>query len=83
MCKGDWRLTNQLNYLNNKQIIHVKYEAYAIEWEHEHCEFCYKKIPENTQIAYCTPDKYYWICETCYNDFKGIFQWDLIAPLTD
>lgn len=51
------------------------FEDYKDGWEHEHCEFCSDRIDKNTSSAYSTNDNYHWICETCYNDFKEMFEW--------
>ena len=78
MEKNDWRLTNQINYLSNKKLIKSKFAPYNENWEHEHCSFCYEKIDENTSQAYCTEDRYHWICTECFNDFKSIFEWEVV-----
>jgi hypothetical protein len=77
--KNDWRLTNQMDYLFKKFLLHILYQPYRIGWEHDHCEFCFKLIDTSSKIAYCTTDQYYWICEECYNDFKDLFQWNIIS----
>lgn len=33
-------------------------------------------------IGYCTCDRYRWICEQCYNDFKELFDWKLVDEKT-
>lgn len=72
----DWRLTNQMNYLYGKKLLHTKYEPYKEGWEHDHCEFCFERIDTTTGNAYCTEDKYHWICEKCFEDFKDKFHWE-------
>ena len=79
MEENDWRLTNQINYLYNKTLIKSKYQPYREGWEHDHCEFCSERIDVNSPEAYCTEDKYHWICADCYNDFKDMFKWNLKA----
>lgn len=74
----DWRLTNQLEYLNNKNLIKTKYVPYRTGWDHDHCAFCNEEINEKTGISYATEDKYHWICNECYEDFKKIFNWCLM-----
>ena len=76
--KDDWRLTNQMNYLFQKQLIHVHYEPYRPGWEHDHCAFCSETIDSSTPMAYCTTDQYHWICESCFNDFKEMFHWEVV-----
>lgn len=50
------------------------------EWhDHNHCCFCWEKFmietADKNPFAYCTDDDEYWICKTCYNDFKKKFKW--------
>lgn len=73
--KNDWRLTNQDNYLKNVKLIKSKY---TLKVGHEHCAFCWYKFKQDSDIGYCTLDKYHWICECCYNDFEEMFNWELI-----
>jgi hypothetical protein len=45
---------------------------------HEHCEFCWEKFsahPDTLHEGYATNDDYFWICPTCYQDFREMFQW--------
>lgn len=74
---SDWRLTNQIAYLNRKQLKHIQFQPYSDKWDHEHCEFCMKKLVNVSEYGYCTLDNYYWICEDCYNDFKEMFHWTI------
>ena len=64
---GDWRLTNQINYL---YMLKLKKEAFkkTDRSDHEHCEFCFGKFSENQgdlHFGYCTLDRYHWICDRC------------------
>lgn len=50
-----------------------------IRWEsireHDHYEFYFCKFSDNKNDlhqGYCSLDKYYWICEKCFNDFNTI-----------
>lgn len=45
---------------------------------HEHCIFCWEKFMTdmNTE-CFCTLDYYFWICKTCYEDFKEKFNFTL------
>lgn len=71
----DWRLTNQKDYLFGKTLQKSKYQSYRQGWEHDHCAFCSERIDKDTEEAYCTEDKYFWICSECYEDFKDMFEW--------
>lgn len=75
--KNDWRLTNQINYLKGARLQYIKYNSDNPNWDHEHCEFCWEKFENGKSYGYCTDDKYYWICEKCFEDFKDIFQWEV------
>lgn len=72
---NDWRLTNQMNYLYRKVLKKQAFKVYRDGWEHEHCEFCSKRIDKNTKVAYSSENNYYWICKKCYEDFKNLFEW--------
>ena len=74
MTSNDWRITNQGNYLYGKELIHTEYHVIDGDWDHDHCEFCWDKFIEGV-TGYCTLDKYHWICEKCFNDFKDEFAW--------
>ena len=77
--KDDWRLSGQENYLSGKALYFRKWKAPKKEWDHDHCEFCWEKFsdyPDTLHEGYTTEDNYYWICPTCYNDFKEMFKWN-------
>jgi hypothetical protein len=76
--KNDWRLTNQMDFLYEKPLIHVHFQKDSDTWDHEHCEFCMETINDNTKMSYCTLDHYHWICEDCFNDFKEMFKWTVV-----
>ena len=71
----DWRLTNQMNYLFQKELIKGSFQPYREGWEHEHCAFCSERINIETPEAYSTKDRYHWICPVCFHDFKELFEW--------
>jgi len=80
----DWRLQDQEDYLMNKSLIFTRYEKYRDDWDHDHCEFCNAKFSTyegDLHDGYATVEKYYWICQECYHDFKSIFNWKLINEL--
>lgn len=77
MDKEDWRRQGQEKYLSKKEFILQDYKPYRKDWEHDHCEFCSKKIsqdPSDIRKAYST-DEYHWVCEGCFADFKEEFGW--------
>jgi len=49
-------------------------------WDHDHCEFCGAKLmdidsSDVLREGFTTPDEYYWICKTCFEDFREKFNW--------
>ena len=77
----DWRLTNQADYLMNVSLHWAQYRRYSERWGHDHCEFCWvpfktRDVPGTAKEGYVTQD-WRWICETCYEDFKLMFDWIL------
>ena len=77
---NDWRLTNQMNYLYKATLRHTVF-AKTDKSDHEHCEFCFDKFGEEDDLlhsGYCTPDRYRWICEGCFQDFQAMFEWELL-----
>jgi hypothetical protein len=82
----DWRLTNQEKYLMGVSLVHRRYEP-AADNDHDHCAFCWVKFmvndhPDMLHQGYATLDKYHWICERCFKDFKERFRWKLVADAT-
>ena len=76
--KGDWRLQGQEKYLKGVTLERKKYVKYRDGWEHDHCEFCSAKFSlekGDLHEGYATEDNYRWICDTCFNDFKDLFEW--------
>lgn len=71
----DWRLTNQENYLQGKTLRYIHWVSPKPGWDHDHCEFCWAKFPEEWEAGYCTLDGQHWICLVCYRDFKAQFGW--------
>lgn len=78
--RDDWRITNQMKYLFGKELLKSVFRA-TKENDHEHCEFCWDKFSasaEDLHEGYTTTDHYRWICDTCYEDFKEMFQWKVV-----
>lgn len=73
----DWRLVNQHAYLHGKQLLKKPFCPFQNR-DHAHCAFCWDKFGLDEDMlrnGFCTKDKYHWICETCYLDFKDEFEW--------
>ncbi|HUJ72406.1 MAG TPA: hypothetical protein VLZ30_09180 [Verrucomicrobiae bacterium] len=86
--KPDWRLTNQEKYLKGVTLYHRAYRPYAKnpKWDHDHCAFCWEKFmvedhPDTVHQGYATADDYHWVCETCFEDFKVLFDWKVIDEI--
>lgn len=76
--KDDWRLTFQEEYLKGVELFWSTYSLYSETWDHDHCDFCWEKFSlqkDDLHEGYTTKDRYYWICELCFNDFKDMFVW--------
>lgn len=55
------------DYLAGEKIQHL--------W-HAHCDFCWETVTTDSKSEfYCTKDLRYWICPTCFNDFRNKFKW--------
>jgi len=76
---NDWRRQGQESFLSGVKLIYQKYKPYRSGWEHDHCEFCGAKFSldkKDLNEGYATEDRYHWVCEDCYNDFKDEFKWN-------
>lgn len=76
----DWRLTGQERYLKGKGLVRKQYVPPRPDWDHDHCEFCWRKFtereePDSVQEGYATEDNRHWICPSCFADFQSEFQW--------
>jgi len=75
----DWRLTNQKKYLYKKQLKYKSYDKPDETWDHDHCVFCWDRIDESTSAAYADENCEHWICEKCFEDFKEMFEWEIVS----
>lgn len=81
---NDWRLNSQEKYLKGVTLYRKAYVRYSETWEHDHCEFCWDKFMEGSEPdvlhdGYATDDNYRWICQTCFDDFKDLFDWKVAS----
>lgn len=79
---ADWRLQGQERYLKGVELRWAKYAPYRLGWEHDHCEFCGKKFAVqggDFTEGYKTKNGYRWICADCFEDFKELFDWKIVA----
>ena len=83
----DWRLNGQEKYLKGRSFFFRSYFTYQDTWDHDHCEFCHKKLSlteaDALTMGYVTDDYYHWVCATCFEDFKGDFMFSLSDEPTD
>ncbi len=80
--KDDWRLSGQERYLQGATLYWKPYTRYREDWDHDHCEFCWAKfmVEDYSDVlheGYATEDDYRWICESCFEDFKDMFEFKL------
>lgn len=70
----DWRITNRRQYLDGATLV---WDHYSTDdaWDHDHCELCWAKFPEDESAGYRTRDSRHWICKRCFEDFKEDFSW--------
>ena len=80
---NDPRITNQYKFLYGKSLVQKAFVCKG-NWDHEHCAFCWDRFSEyegDLHEGYVTADdKYTWICSECFEDFKEMFQWELVDP---
>jgi hypothetical protein len=69
---------SSFKYLVQKKLLHIHYETYDENWDHDHCEFCSFIIDDEFKLFYCTEDQYHWICEKCFNEYKDMFKWQVL-----
>jgi hypothetical protein len=77
---NDWRLMGQERYLKGVTLTRRAYHPASPQNDHDHCAFCTAKFmdtvgPDILREGYSTPDGYHWICENCFGDFVGRFEW--------
>ena len=82
--KDDWRLEfgKEPTFYSKFKWSRKKWARTRPNWDHDHCEFCWQKISdidgENIQHEGWTNDEdTYWVCKSCFEDFKEMYQWDL------
>ena len=78
----DWRLRNQENYLRGVTLHWSMWTETRPGWDHDHCAFCFAEIadsrhPKAMHEGYTDAEDYHWICMTCFDDFKELFDWRL------
>ncbi len=74
---NNWHLTNQMNYLYQKNLIKGTFKLIVKAGSMNIVLFVLKKMIIPT-LAYSTEDRYHWICPECFDDFKTMFEWRII-----
>ncbi len=79
----DWRLSGYNGHLDGKVFVFKKFFP-SKKNDHEHCEFCWKKISNLQNLeedcvsgGYCyfnsKTGQTNWICQECFENFKSKF----------
>jgi hypothetical protein len=82
---ADWRLHGQEAFLKGATLVRrdARLSSQHPRWELDHCVFCSAKFSvdesDQTHAGYATPDDWWWICETCFRDFRDRFGWKLAS----
>jgi len=78
---NDWRIMGQPGYLFGKRLYRTNYvNLYECAKSHAHCEFCFDILSANDNDlheGYYEPNTNSWICDSCFNDFKVLFNWTI------
>lgn len=76
MDKNDWRLQWQEKFMKNMIFRWKDFDGK----DHDHCSFCWEKfgyLENNLKQGYCSLDNEYWVCKTCFEDFKEHFNFKI------
>ena len=82
---NDWRLKGQDRYLMSGSLSWRSWTETRAGWDHDHCEFCGKKIwdrqsdSEADNAGYTDADQYRWVCSKCAEDFASRFDLTLVG----
>ena len=67
--------------LRGRTFCKKRYQTKSDRWDHDHCEFCWAKFTEDIDgtehEGFTTTDRYYWICDECFELFKNHFGFQL------
>ena len=78
--RDDWRIMGQEGYLIGKTLQYRRFDRKLVREDFDQCEFCWEVFDEdknNPLPAYFEPTGQYWICETCFRDFREHFFWEV------
>ena len=85
--EDDWRLVQYNGHLDNKVFKYAEFKS-TVQNDHEHCEFCWKKISDCPNFnEESDTDGYYtmnekakqtnWVCKRCFEEFRNRFTFKL------
>lgn len=81
VVSSDWRITSQEDYLLEALFEKKTYKIKSVEWDHDHCDFCWSKFSEDPKVGliegYYTENGDSWVCGQCFTDFKDLFKFKL------
>jgi hypothetical protein len=78
----DWRRQGQEKFLGGVRLVAGAYAPVRPDWDHDHCAFCSAKFSArdgDVREGYATVDGYYWMCATCFADFRDDFEWTVVS----
>jgi hypothetical protein len=68
--------------IRSKNLHWSRYTQPSPDWDHDHCEFCFRRFAEpsagyndSVETGYTTPDRFNWICRGCVEKYKDRFNW--------
>ncbi len=88
---SDWRLPASKTF-EGETWHQRKYFAWAENWDHDHCAFCWKsfEVPGSRAAlasvehqyteGWANESEYDWICDECFTDFRERFHWGTREP---
>jgi len=73
------RVQHMKEKLKGIALMRSKWTTIDDSWDHDHCKFCMKTLDASTEeLAYCSEDYYWWICEECFQEYRDEFEWNLV-----
>ena len=77
----DCLTSGRYEFLRGKTFYKKQYITKSERWTHDHCEFCWETFTEDSEgtahVGFTTADRYYWICDACFEQFKKAFDFQL------
>ena len=79
----DWRsrLPHD-DHLHGLEWCRSQYAQPSPTWDHDHCEFCWRRFAEPDKFADAIPSgwtdverQFHWVCEDCFQYFRQQYEW--------